>query len=154
MVNNESNNKSSQNEKENTEAKTAAEKMSFGAKSTSTNEDIVKLARRQKAEHDQERAEWEVKDNERAKNEMELLRENTHTKKELADLKKEIEALKYKSVLDREMEMADDQSGKTGEAVKLTPDQKVNQIFMEVIKERKQRALEKKQKKTDNVYYV
>lgn len=151
-TNDNTNNKNSQTG--NAEAKTAAEKISLGAKATSTNEDIVKLARRQKAEFDQERDDWELKDKERAKSELELLRENSLTKKELSDLKKEVEALKFKSVLDRELNAADEQSNKSGEAVKLTPDQKVNQIFMEVIRERKEKALKNKEKKTDNVYYV
>jgi hypothetical protein len=85
---------------------------------------------------------------------MELLRENTMTKKELSDLRKEVENLKYKSILDREMELASETEKQTGEAVKLTPEQKVQEIFAEVIRERKEAALKEREKKTDNVYYM
>jgi len=75
-------------------------------------------------------------------------------RKQLSDVQKQIEALKYKTVLERELEQSIGSSNSEQKPTQLTSEQKVHQILAEVIRERRIVAQENRKQKKDNVFYI
>jgi hypothetical protein len=113
------------------------------------NEDLLRMARRQAAEFEQERKQSEIELAKKDREIMELIRENTFTKKSAADKNKELNNLKMQSILEREVVLntVDDQ-------IQLTPEQESVRILSNVIAERRKKAELERAKKTDNTFYL
>jgi len=133
---------------ENKEKTTSSTEQITNSSKASTVEKIVRQARQQQAEFEQERLDWELKEQNKAKEDLELLRQNSHLKKEIGEIKRQIESLKVKSVLERETEL------NNTDEIKLTPDQKVKQVLAQVIADMRKEAQETRAKKTDNTFYL
>jgi hypothetical protein len=114
-----------------------------------SDEEILKLAHQQKADHEQERKKWEEQKTKKTKEQLLLIGENNVLRKELSGIKSQLSALQFKGALEEQSA-----SSQTGENVKLPPEMEVKRILAEVISERKQRAVEKRQRKNDNVFFM
>jgi len=73
-------------------------------------------------------------------------------------LRKTVDALKYQAILDKEIKFGS-QNNSDAPKKELTPEQKVNSILAEVIKERRVKAEEVRKRKDDNkensnVFYI
>jgi hypothetical protein len=111
-------------------------------------EEILKLARQQKAEYEQERLEWRIKDRERAKNELKLMSNNSLLEKKVENMESQFETSKYETVLNQEIQLGDNQE------IKLTPEQESARLLATVIANKRKQAESERAKKTDNTFYL
>ncbi|MDR1670741.1 MAG: hypothetical protein LBR43_03415 [Spiroplasmataceae bacterium] len=114
--------------------------------------DIIKQAYKQKEDFEKLEEQREREDKERSLRELNMLRENTMIKNQLKGLQKSVENMQYESMIKQEID-----SQRALNEAPLTADQIISNTLSEVIRERKDQALEAKRRKDEqggNIFYI